>query len=55
MTILLILTACSQQDGGITGSEPKEILDGVQAQLDQAGAEAEKRLEDAMKKIDGDE
>jgi hypothetical protein len=50
--MLLLLIACSKQDGGVTGSEPKEILDGVQQQLDAAGAAAEERLEDAMDKID---
>ena len=52
--MLLLLIACSKEDGGVTGSEPKEILDGVQQQLDAAGAAAEERLEDAMDKIDSE-
>lgn len=52
VTMVVALIACSKQDGGVTGSEPKEILDGVQLKLDAAGAAAEERLEDAMKKID---
>jgi len=47
MAVALLLIACSKQDGGVTGSEPKEILDGVQVQLDAA----EERLKDAMDKI----
>ena len=47
----LLLIACSKQDGGVSGSEPKEILDGVQQQLDAAGTASEERLEDAMDKI----
>ena len=49
---LLLLIACSKQDGGVTGSEPKDILDGVQQQLDAAGTAAEERLDDAMDDID---
>jgi hypothetical protein len=52
MAVALLLIACSKQDGGVTGSEPKEILDGVQVQLDAAADAAEERLKDAMDKID---
>lgn len=51
-SLALMLIACSKQDGGVSGSEPKEILDGVQQQLDAASNAAEERLEDAMDKID---
>jgi hypothetical protein len=51
MAVALLLIACSKQDGGVTGSEPKEILDGVQVQLDAAADAAEERLKDAMDKI----
>lgn len=52
--IALLVVACSKEDGGVTGSEPKEILDGVQQQLDAASAVAEDRLEEAMNKIDSE-
>ncbi|MFT4560340.1 MAG: outer membrane lipoprotein-sorting protein [Gammaproteobacteria bacterium] len=51
---VVLVSACSKEQGGVTGSEPKEMLTDVQKQLDQAAATAEKRLEDGMKKIDGD-
>ncbi len=51
-SLALMLAACSQQDGGVSGSEPKEILDGVQLQLDAANTAAEERLEEAMDKIE---
>ena len=51
MAVALLLIACSKQDGGVTGSEPKEILDGVQVQLDAAADAEEERLKDAMVKI----
>ena len=51
MAVALLLIACSKQDGSVTGSEPKEILDGVQVQLDAAADAAEERLKDAMDKI----
>ena len=50
----LLVAACSKEDGGVTGSEPKEILDDVQQQLDAASAVAEDRLEEAMDKIDSE-
>lgn len=50
----LLAVACSKEDGGVTGSEPKEILDDVQQQLDAASAVAEDRLEEAMDKIDSE-
>lgn len=49
---LLVLAGCSEEDGGVSGGQPKEILEDVQQQLDAAGAAAEKRLEDAMETID---
>jgi len=52
--VLLLLPGCGKEDGGVSGSDPKEILDGVQQQLDSAGAAAEERLEDAMDKIEAD-
>ena len=52
--IAVLVGACSKEQGGVTGSEPKEILNDVQQQLDQAGQTAEKRLEDGLKKIDGE-
>ncbi|MDA0822478.1 MAG: hypothetical protein O3C28_08645 [Proteobacteria bacterium] len=53
--IVVSIGACSKEQGGVTGSEPKEMLNDVQQQLDQAGQTAEKRLEDGMKKIDGEQ
>jgi hypothetical protein len=52
--LLFLLAGCGKEDGGVSGSDPKEILDGVQQQLDAAGAVAEERLEDAMDKIEAD-
>ena len=52
--VLLLLAGCGKEDGGVSGSEPQEILGGVQQQLDAAGAAAEERLEDAMDKIEAD-
>ena len=49
----VLVSGCSKEQGGVTGSEPKEMLNDVQQHLDQAAATAEKRLEDGMKKIDG--
>lgn len=48
----LILVACSKEDGGVTGSEPKEILDNVEQQLDQASKTATKQMEQALERID---
>jgi len=48
----MLASACSKQQGGVTGQEPKEMLDGVQQQLDQAAATPEQRLEEGLKKID---
>ncbi len=50
----LLVPACSKEDGGVTGSDPKEILDDVQQQLNAASAVAEDRLEEAMDKIDSE-
>lgn len=49
---LLLLGGCGEGDGGVSGSQPKAILDDVQQQLDAAGAAAEERLEDALERID---
>jgi hypothetical protein len=48
----MLASACSKQQGGVTGQEPKEMLGGVQQQLDQAAATAEQQLEEGLKKID---
>jgi len=52
--LIIFVVACSKEDGGVTGSEPKEMLSDVQQQLDQTATAAEKRLEEGLKKIDGD-
>lgn len=52
--LIIFVVACSKEDGGVTGSEPKEMLSDVQQQLDQAATAAEKRLEEGLEKIDGD-
>ncbi|HJP36023.1 MAG TPA: hypothetical protein QF901_08535 [Gammaproteobacteria bacterium] len=54
IVILLILIGCSQEDGGVGGSQPKDILDDVQLQLDQAGVAAEDRLGDAIERVEKD-
>jgi hypothetical protein len=51
---LLLLAGCGKEDGGVSGNQPKEILDGVQQRLDQAGAAAEERLDEAMDKIEAE-
>ena len=51
-SLILFALGCSKEQGGVTGSEPKEMLDDVQQQLDQAAATAEQRLEEGLKKID---
>lgn len=50
--VLFLLVGCGEEQGGVSGSQPKEMLDDVQQQLDQAGEAAEERLDDAMKKIE---
>ncbi len=50
--VIVLLVACSKEDGGVTGSEPKEILDKVQLDLEQADMEAEARLKEAMDRIE---
>jgi hypothetical protein len=52
VSLVLVAVGCSKEQGGVTGSEPKEILNDVQQQLDQAAATAEQRLEEGLKKID---
>lgn len=50
--VIVLLVACSKEDGGVTGSEPKEILDKVQLDLEQADMAAEARLNEAMDRIE---
>ena len=50
--LIMLASACSKEQGGVAGQEPKEMLDDVQQQLDQAAATAEQRLEEGLKKID---
>lgn len=52
LSLILFAVGCSKEQGGVTGSEPKEMLNDVQQQLDQAAATAEQRLEEGLKKID---
>ena len=49
---VFILSACSQEQDTISGSEPQEILERVQNELEQAGEEAESRIDEALS--DGD-
>ena len=50
LCLIIFVVACSKEDGGVTGSEPKEMLNDVQQQLDQAAAAAEERLEEGLEK-----
>jgi hypothetical protein len=51
---LCLLAGCGEEHGGVSGSQPKQVLDNVQQQLDQAADDAEERIEDAMQKVEGE-